>query len=327
MEEPTTRRTTPATAPAPVDYDALGKRMGEDLLRLRLMRQAEHVAEFVHQGRGLFKAERWMPVDRVIRQFLKLTGLYWWGNHNFKQVRLLENHVHLTNLPDAFDGYRILQLSDLHADLDPSLTPRILEILDGLEYDLAVVTGDFRDSTARDFGPSLVESASIIEALKEPRYGILGNHDFIEMVPGLEACGLPILLNESVAIEKEGETLHLAGIDDTAFYKTYNLAAACHYKPIGSVAILLAHSPDIYRSAQVSCFDFVLCGHTHGGQICLPGGIPLVRNAECPARMLAGPWEYKSLKGYTSRGTGSCGVAVRYFCPPEITVHTLHQGG
>jgi predicted MPP superfamily phosphohydrolase len=153
----------------------------------------------------------------------------------------------------------------------------------------------------------------------------LGNHDFIEMVPGLEQLGLPILLNESVAIERGGSTLHLAGIDDTAFYKTYNLAAACHYKPIGSVAILLAHSPDVYRSAQVSCFDLVLCGHTHGGQICLPGRVPLVRNADCPSRMLAGAWQYKGLKGYTSRGTGGCGVAVRYFCPPEITLHILHQ--
>jgi predicted MPP superfamily phosphohydrolase len=87
--------------------------------------------------------------------------VYWYGNWSFKQVRLVENHISLANLPAAFEGYRILQVSDLHADLDPTLTPRILTALEGVEYDLAVVTGDFRDSTARDFGPSLRESAPI----------------------------------------------------------------------------------------------------------------------------------------------------------------------
>lgn len=307
------------------DYEQLGARMGADLLRLRLMRQAEHVADFVHQGRGIFRAERYVPVDAVIRRVLKLTGLYWWGNHAFRQIRVVENSVPLPKLAADLDGYRILQLTDLHLDLDPSLTPAIVERLQGLEYDLAVITGDFRNSTSRDFRPALEETRKIVEALKKPVYGILGNHDFIEMVPGLEAMGLPILLNESVVIRQGEARIHLAGIDDPAFYKTYNMAAACQRKPLGSIGILLAHSPDIYRTAQVSCFDFVLCGHTHGGQICLPGGVPLVRNADCPPRMLAGSWEYKGLHGYTSRGTGACGVAVRFFCPPEITLHTLRR--
>jgi predicted MPP superfamily phosphohydrolase len=67
----------------------------------------------------------------------------------------------------------------------------------------------------------------------------------------------------------------------------------------------------------------MLSGHTHGGQICLPGGFVLIRNAPVPRHMLAGAWRHAGLQGYTSRGTGSCGVAARFFCPPEITLHVL----
>jgi predicted MPP superfamily phosphohydrolase len=67
----------------------------------------------------------------------------------------------------------------------------------------------------------------------------------------------------------------------------------------------------------------MLSGHTHGGQICLPGGIAIVRNGRCPPAQFVGPWSHHGLHGYTSAGTGSCGVAARFNCPPELTVHVL----
>jgi len=79
------------------------------------------------------------------------------------------------------------------------------------------------------------------------------------------------------------------------------------------------------ETASLDRFDLHLSGHTHGGQICLPGGIPLIRNGNCPKEMIAGAWRYGKMHGYTSRGTGCCGVAARFFCPPEITVHTLRR--
>lgn len=69
----------------------------------------------------------------------------------------------------------------------------------------------------------------------------------------------------------------------------------------------------------------MLSGHTHGGQICLPGGFALIKLAKVPRKMLAGAWQYEGLQGYTSRGTGSCGVAARFFCPPEITIHEFQR--
>jgi len=68
----------------------------------------------------------------------------------------------------------------------------------------------------------------------------------------------------------------------------------------------------------------MLCGHTHGGQIRLPGGIPLMTNADCPRRFCAGPWRHCHLQGYTSLGTGSSIIAARFNCPPEMTIHHLH---
>jgi hypothetical protein len=81
----------------------------------------------------------------------------------------------------------------------------------------------------------------------------------------------------------------------------------------------------MYRHAAYARFDAMLCGHTHGGQICLPGGIPLILNANAPRALCNGPWRYGRLQGYTSVGAGACIVDVRLNCPPEITLHTLRR--
>jgi hypothetical protein len=85
----------------------------------------------------------------------------------------------------------------------------------------------------------------------------------------------------------------------------------------------LAHSPEPYRLAAHAGFDLMLSGHTHGGQICLPGGIALMTNADCPRRFCKGAWRYHTMQGYTSVGSGSSVVGVRFNCPPEMTLHQL----
>jgi predicted MPP superfamily phosphohydrolase len=104
----------------------------------------------------------------------------------------------------------------------------------------------------------------------------------------------------------------------------WNLEKAADGVPEDAVSILLAHSPEIYRHAAHADFDVMLCGHTHAGQICLPGGIPLMCNASCPRALCAGAWSHHGLAGYTSAGSGACVVDVRINCPPEITLHHLH---
>jgi len=85
--------------------------------------------------------------------------------------------------------------------------------------------------------------------------------------------------------------------------------------------------PQVAKEAATLGYSFLICGHSHGGQICLPGGWALVRNAPVPRHLLAGPWNVGGMPGYTSRGTGTCGVPARLFCPPEITVHVLSKHG
>jgi len=96
--------------------------------------------------------------------------------------------------------------------------------------------------------------------------------------------------------------------------------------PEKEVRILLSHTPETYAEAEDAGVDYIICGHTHGGQVCLPGGIPIITNAKCPRSFCSGSWEYRKMLGYTSRATGSSGLSVRFNCPPEITIHKLEAG-
>lgn len=139
----------------------------------------------------------------------------------------------------------------------------------------------------------------------------------------MESLGVRLLLNEHVQIERAGDSIYLAGIDDPHYFAADNLEKAYDGIPDDSVSMLLAHSPEIYRHAAYVGFDSMLCGHTHAGQICLPGAFPLSLNSSAPRFTGAGAWSYDLMQGYTSAGTGSSVVPVRFNCPPELTLHRL----
>jgi predicted MPP superfamily phosphohydrolase len=144
------------------------------------------------------------------------------------------------------------------------------------------------------------------------------------MVPGLEAMGVTMLLNECEVISRGPDSLHIAGIDDAHFYRLDNIEKAASDIPDGACAILLSHTPEVYRQAAHAGFDLMLSSHTHAGQICLPGGIPIRLASVMPRRLGSGAWTYNDMAGYTSAGVGSSIVSVRLNCPPEITLHRLH---
>ena len=309
----------------PEVYEELSQRIGEDALRRRLIKQAQHESEQVFQGKNFLNPDRIPYLFETVRFVLKLTRLYDWGHRQFLDVQLVTNEVAFANLPPALDGMRLLQISDLHLDLDPELTPVLLNMIEGLNYDLAVVTGDYRDDTRGSITACLEHMKHVCSALKAPVYGIMGNHDPIELVPALEKMGLPMLMNETVIYEKDGGHLYLSGIDDPHYYEGHDFERLKGMVPEGSFSILLSHAPETHKQAVELDYDYVLAGHTHGGQICLPGGIVVIHNGDCPSYMLAGNWKYKSVKGYTSRGSGGCRLPVRFFCPPEVTMHTLRR--
>jgi predicted MPP superfamily phosphohydrolase len=115
-------------------------------------------------------------------------------------------------------------------------------------------------------------------------YGVLGNHDTIRMVPGLEEMGIRILLNECQPMLRGGESMYLAGIDDAHYYRVDNIEKAASNIPADAFSILLSHTPEVYRHAAHAGFDLLLSGHSHGGQICLPGSIPITLSSVLPRR-------------------------------------------
>ena len=306
---------------------ALEARIGRAHLRQRLGLEEDHeVFCFDRPGAHFFYPENWYSVHGVIRHALRLVGLYERAQRNARTIRLVHNALPVRGLPRPFEGLRVLQLSDLHTDLDARITAAIAERVREADYDLCVLTGDYRALTYGPYEATLEALRSIRVHLKDPVYAILGNHDSIRMVPGMEAMGIRVLLNESVALEQDGATLHLVGIDDAHYYQVHNFHHAAATIPPDGVSLLLSHTPEVYRHAAHAGFHAMLAGHTHGGQICLPGGYALTWDARCPRRLAAGPWSYGDMAGYTSVGSGSSVVNARLNCLPEITVHELRRG-
>jgi predicted MPP superfamily phosphohydrolase len=318
-------RTSCGDAPAEDEIRALERRVGAIHARMRLGIERDKELNPHREPINPFRPESFISHPALIERVLVLTGLYARGRRNAGKVRLTRNTVALPSLPQAFDGYTLLHLSDLHVDMSEAAMARVAEIMRPLSYDLCVITGDYRGPMRGPHAAAIDGTARVRAGITAPVYGVLGDHDTIRMVPALEAMGIRMLMNERVTIERGGARMHLAGIDDAHFYRTDDIGKAAADVPSGEFAILLSHTPEIYRQAAHAGFALLLSGHTHGGQVCLPGGIAMTFEAVLPRRMGAGVWRYRDMIGYTSVGAGSSVVPVRYNCPPEITVHELRR--
>jgi predicted MPP superfamily phosphohydrolase len=312
-----------------VDEDILRKleiRLGPLHARQRLGIERDHEAQVFGQGLTFFHLENSSWAEWIIRNVLKATGLYWRARQNAERILVKRNDMRFKTLPPLFEGFTILHISDLHVDMNEVAMNRLIELVGSMQYDVCVLTGDYRGRTFGPFQPALDGVARVGTHLKQPIYAVLGNHDTIQMVPGLEAMGIRVLLNECETIVRKDQRIYLAGIDDAHFFRVDNIEKAALSIPRGEFSILLSHTPEVYRQAAHANFDLMLSGHTHGGQICLPGSIPIKLEAVLPRRMGAGPWRYSDMTGYTSVGAGSSVVPVRLNCPPEITLHHLRRG-
>ena len=300
----------------------LEQRFGRLHLRQRLGIEDDHER---HAGRagGSLRPRRWYLSPSIISGSLKLTGMYWRARKNAERIEIRRHSVALPGLPYAFVGFTILQISDLHVDISPAAMRRLVELLPQLNYDLCVLTGDYRGKTYGPYEAAIAGMARLRDRIAAPVYAVLGNHDSIRMVPALEAMGIRMLVNEAEPLLRDGQALYLAGIDDAHYYRMDNIEKAASQIPYGEFSILLSHTPEIYRQAAHADFDLLLSGHTHGGQICLPGAIPVTLDSVLPRRMGSGSWRYGRMIGYTSVGVGSCILPVRINCPPEITLHEL----
>jgi uncharacterized protein len=305
--------------------ETLEQRLGCAHVQRRLRMERDYENRF--DGRiNFFHPDKWYSVPSLMTQAFKLTGLYSLGAGNAERLEVRHHHIALRELPAAFDGFTILHLTDLHVEMNESVVQRMTELALALEYDICVLTGDFRAKAFGPFEAALRGMRCVRSQLGQSVYGVLGNHDSLRMLPELEAMGIRMLVNESETITRGRQRIHLAGVDDANYYAAADVEKAASAIPPGEFSILLSHTPEIYKQAAAAGFNLCLSGHTHGGQICLPRSIPLTLSCDdLPRRMGAGPWNYQGMAGYTSVGVGSSIIPVRFNCPPEITVHHLQR--
>jgi hypothetical protein len=307
--------------------EALSRRIGRAHLQHRLGLEREAELGLRRQGARSPHLENWRSLPRLLHLALTLCGLRERGRRNTLCIELCRQEVVLRRLPAAFDGLRLLHLSDLHLDVGGGFVEALIERVRGVPHELCVLTGDFR---FRTFGP--VDAALQALAVLRPHLGsrtfaVLGNHDSIRMVPAMESLGIRVLMNESVCIERDGEALYIAGIDDAHYFRAHGLHKAADGIPAEACSVLLSHTAEPYREAAHCGFGLMLCGHTHGGQICLPGGIPILTESTAPRALARGPWQHGPMQGYTSVGCGSSLLDVRFNCRPEVTLHRLVRSG
>ena len=293
-------------------------------LQQRLGLEADHEARL---------KRRWLNMDNdqmvglAIRSLFYLTFLHRRAHRNARDIQVRHHSFDVPGLAAPFHGYTILHLSDLHLDAGADFAGVLAERVADLDYDLCVLTGDYRFRTSGPLDDCLAAMQQVQAQLDGSVYAVLGNHDSIRMVPKMEAMGVRVLLNESIAIERDGAVLYLAGIDDPHFYRAENFDRACGNIRRNDTSILLAHSPEVYQRAAHAGFEIMLCGHTHGGQLCLPGGMPILLETDCPREYCVRGWRYQGLQGYTSVGAGSSIVDLRFNNRPEVTLHRLQCGG
>lgn len=303
----------------------LEQRLGRRHARQRLGVENDHEAQVFGQGITFFHIENVPIGDTIIRAALMVTGLYWRGRRNAAKVVLRRNVISSPHVPKAFDGFTMLQISDLHVEYSTEAMAEVARLVEDLPYDICLLTGDYRAKTWGPYDDALDGMRGVRAALKGPVYGVLGNHDTIRMLPGLEEMGIRMLMNEAETIARSGDRIHLVGIDDAHFYRADNIEKAAEGIPHDEFSVLVTHTPEIYRQAAHADFDVLISGHTHGGQICLPGGIPLTLSAVLPRSLGSGAWRHHGMVGYTAVGAGSSVVPVRFNCRPEITLHRLQR--
>jgi len=274
-----------------------------------------------------FHPENSITLSRLIDKILRISLLYNTGFNNAQKIRVETVDFSFPNLPTSFHDYKILFISDLHIDCYTSLAELIWKKCRDMEYDCLLLGGDYRFRAAGNPSLALKQLNQLLPRLveKSPVYAILGNHDNLEIGLELENLGVKVLLNDSVKLQKCDEFIELVGLDDGHYYNSEDFNEAEENVKPDHLKILLSHSPEFYQEAATRKYDLMLSGHTHGGQICLPGKIALIKEAPVPRKILSGRWNYHALQGYTSCGVGCSMVPVRFNCPPEIVEITLKK--
>lgn len=280
-------------------------------------------------GRLARIASRWRR-SAAAAALLGAAGLLYAREAETRWVEVKPVTLVLPRLAPEFDGYRVVQIGDIHLDdwTKPERLHGIARLVNAQGPDLIVITGDFASYSAHRLDERrLVEALVGLEA-RDGTLAILGNHDYLTDVTLIRRCvreaGIKELINDVRTIRRGAAGLHVAGVDDVIEGRS-RLDLVLRKLPESGAAILLAHEPDFADvSAATGRFDLQLSGHSHGGQVRIP---LLVRLALPPLsqRYTSGFYRVGGMMQYTNRGIGFVNLRLRFLCRPEITVFTLRS--
>ncbi|MFZ0770937.1 MAG: metallophosphoesterase [Candidatus Sulfotelmatobacter sp.] len=249
--------------------------------------------------------------------------------------RIVRKDFYLPRWPERLNGFTIALLSDFHYDPYFSVHPlqATISLVNGLRPDMIVLAGDFVSAplVGDDAKAALAAEpcANLLRQMTAPHglWAALGNHDFNtdpeHVTRALQAEGIRVLANQSVAIERDGARFWLAGVNDV-LSRTADLNETLRSVPADEAVVLLAHEPDFADEASRVPIDLQLSGHSHGGQVRIPLLPPLYLPAMAK-KYVMGTYQIGSLPLYTNAGLGTVGVPVRLNCPPEITLLALRS--
>lgn len=236
--------------------------------------------------------------------------------------------ININELPHRFEGMTIAQLSDIHhcQYVPREFVRRCVRKVNALSPDIVVLTGDYVYDPSYRASIFLLPVADELAELKakEGVFAVLGNHDNKDRTSGaLSERGIRVLINEHIALYRKNEYVFIAGVDDLWRGKM-DLARTLKGtddKP----KILLVHNPDAIEMIKATDVDFVMAGHTHGGQVSVPLYGPLVVYSKFGVRYAAGLFREGRTMMYVNKGIGISGFPVRFCARPEITLFTLRN--
>ena len=274
----------------------------------------------------------WEKINFYLREMIQLNLAILMsalGRDRFQEddFEIVDLPLEISDLAAEFDGYRIVQITDLHLGhwLSPERLDGVVQLVNEQEPDLVVMTGDFVSYVLKGITERMIKAFSELNP-KEATLAVQGNHDHWmgpENIRAIfRASGVLELANDVYTIQRGEATLHIAGVDDITV-GAHDLESVLAKLPLDGTAILLAHEPDYAdTSAQTGRFALQLSGHSHGGQIVLPKIGALLRGPGF-FKYPNGLYKVQEMLQYTNRGVGTHVFRVRYNCPPEITVITL----
>jgi len=235
--------------------------------------------------------------------------------------------VPLRHLHPRFDGFTIAQLSDIHLGgwMTIERLLAVAEIVNDLQPDVIAITGDFVHEFWQMSPTELTRGLSALRA-RERIIGVLGNHDHrhgaARLTPLIREAGVSLLANDHIALKRDDASLYIAGVDDI-WVNRQDLNRTLDGIPQESAVVLLAHEPDFADEAAASHrVGLQLSGHTHGGQVRIPGwGAPVL--PWLGEKYDMGLYDVDGMALYVNRGVGMIPPYVRFNCRPEITHITL----